>query len=126
MKGLELAVALAKMSDHPQHKIGAVITSKKGDIISVGVNKMKTHPMQARFSAMTNDPMKIYLHAEIAAIIAAKGVQGHSIYIARIRRNGSTGIAKPCAGCAAALQEYGIKKIYFTTSQENQHGSISV
>lgn len=106
LKFFEIAKAASKHSDHPAHKLGAVIV-KGNKIISVGFNKNKTH-------TKSNHAWK-RLHAEISAILKAKqDLTGCSIYVYRETKNGDLGIAKPCSSCSAAIKETGIKKIYYT------------
>jgi tRNA(Arg) A34 adenosine deaminase TadA len=75
----------------------------------------KTHPIQARFAAQAGTPQKIYLHAEIAAIILAlkKGTP-HSIFVSRTLASGTTGLAAPCPICTLAIKHAGIKEVTYT------------
>ena len=108
----DVAKAASKHSDHPAHKLGAVIV-KGNKIISVGFNKNKTH-------TKSNHAWK-RLHAEICAIIKAKqDLTGCSIYVYRETKNGALGLSKPCPSCFAAIKESGIKTMFYTT----EHGFI--
>ena len=77
--------------------------------MSLGFNKIKTHPK-------AKTPYQ-QLHAEISAILAAdkKDLKGCKAYTFRAHKNGSTALAKPCIHCQAALAEVGIGKAHFTT-----------
>lgn len=107
---MELAAKTAVLSEHPQHKIGCVITDRNDNLLSIGFNSFKTHPLQKKYGGHN----KIHLHAEILALSRTNKGSPHSAYIVRIRRNGSLGMAKPCAHCAVALSEFGIKNIYWS------------
>lgn len=95
----------------------AIVTKRK-KIISVGYNSYtKTHTMQARCAFHSGDDKnKIYLHAEIAAIITAKNKrqQPDSITVVRLLKNGKTGMAAPCKTCAKAIKDAGIKYVSHT------------
>lgn len=93
-------------------------------IISLGVNQMKSHPMQAKFCKHES---AIYWHSETNAIFNAikngdeELLPKSTMYILRVKRpeaNVETfvrGLAKPCSGCARAIDEYGIKQVIYTT-----------
>ena len=103
----DLAKSISVHSDHPQHKLGAVIT-RGNRIISLGYNKNKTH-------TKSNHNWK-RLHAEISAIIkATEDLNNCSIYIYRQKKDGSLGMARPCVTCMLAIKESGIKKICYST-----------
>lgn len=109
---IENAIKEAKRSSE-HYKIGCVITDKKGRILSHGFNQRKSHPFQAHY-ANKHNPEKIFLHAEIAALIKVRDGEPHTIYVGRIMKNGSWGIARPCPICAAAIKDAGIKNVVFT------------
>lgn len=100
----------------------------KNKIIALGINQRKTHPLQAHY---TDHKEKIFLHAEIDCIIRAlKQINANdfrkaTIYIARAKQKcGDTnkfiyGIAKPCMGCMTAIKNLNIKKIVYTTDDQN-------
>jgi deoxycytidylate deaminase len=107
-KYLNLAILIADQSPHPQHKIGCVLVLK-GEIVSVGFNQFKTHPLQKKWGGET----KQFLHAEIAALVKLRS-EATTAYIARVRRNGTLGLAMPCPSCMLALSHAGIQKIYWS------------
>lgn len=97
-----------------QQTITATIFDKKGRILSVGKNSYtKTHPRQAHLAAKCGHHHKVYLHAEIAALVKCKG-QPHKILIERYNRRGEPLLAKPCEICQMAIKEAGINFIEFT------------
>jgi dCMP deaminase len=109
IKFFDLAKTLSKHSDHPQHKLGAVIT-RGNKVVSIGYNKNKTH-------TKSNHCWK-RLHAEISAIIKARqDLTGCSIYIYREKKDGSFGLARPCHTCMLAIKEAGITKAHYTTEK---------
>lgn len=95
----------------------ATITDKHGNVLAEATNSYeKTHPIQAKFGAQFGKPDAIYLHAEIAALVRLKPTdKPHKIFVARYRKNGTTGLSKPCAVCDAAIKHWGIKFVEYTT-----------
>jgi dCMP deaminase len=108
-KFFNLAKKLSLHSTHPQHKLAAVVT-RRNKVISLGFNKYKTSP---------RSPHPFYsLHAEVSAIINAKqDLQGCSIYVYRETKNGTLGLSRPCHSCLNAIQEAGIKVMYYCTPE---------
>lgn len=107
IKFFQLAKNISKHSDHPAHQLGAVIV-RGNKIVSMGFNKNKTH-------TKSNHAWK-RLHAEISAIIKSReDLTGCSIYVYRETKLGHLGMARPCASCLSAIQEAGIKKIFYST-----------
>lgn len=124
----DLAEKVSQTSDYRKAKIGAVITNKS-EIISVGSNKLKSHPLQkilnkkyfsSRFGGLYDTDKVVHrfnLHAELNAILNAgdRDLTGYSIYIFRKDCNGHISMSRPCKACMAAIKKCGIKKVYYTT-----------
>jgi len=93
------------MSEKPN--ITAIIYNKKGHVLSIGKNSyIKTHPLQAWHAVMTDQPSRIYLHAEIDAIIKCRDLnKAYKIVVTRLNRRGATMLAKPCAICQSAISK---------------------
>ena len=106
IKFFDLAKKLSAHSDHPQHKLGAVIC-RNSKVVSLGFNKNKTSP---------RSPHKFNrLHAEICAILNARvDISGCDIYIYRETKSGELGKSFPCATCFQALKGANIRNIYYT------------
>lgn len=95
------------------HKHGCVIVYC-GEIISEGYNHFFTHMCH-----------KYSIHAEVDAINKAKKMRhilpDCEMYVVRIgteRFNHCLKYSKPCTSCTAAINKYGIKKIYYSTNSE--------
>jgi len=118
IKLFNLAKAVAQTSQHSKAHIGAVIVSGK-DILSVGVNGGKSHPLQKQYNKFRFDDERAshLLHAELDAIIKARPfLKGDAtIYVYRQLRNGEIGMSRPCAGCMKALNDHNISRIFFTS-----------
>lgn len=111
-KYLQKAIEVANKSTRTDHKVGAVITDRKGKIISTGFNVSKTHPKQKEYANKVGEYNKEYLHAEIHSLVRCNGVP-HRIYVARVIRSG-IGLAKPCEICSLAIKEAGITIVEYT------------
>lgn len=104
-------------------KIRPVLTAycydKKGNLLSKATNNYnKTHPLQAYFASKVGHPARIYLHAEIAAIIKAGDKKIHKLTITRFNPRTHTALnAKPCPICQEAIKAFGIPFVSYTTGE---------
>lgn len=98
-----------------KHNIKATIFDKRGRILAVGYNSYeKTSPVQALYGKRVNQPARIYLHAEIAALVKVKYGTPYKIKIERYDQSGEPKMAAPCPICSLAIKEAGIKFIEHT------------
>lgn len=116
----KVAIALDPVS---RQRMAACLVYKN-EIISIGTNKFKTHPIAKQFSKHEE---AIYLHAEIDCIKNALRVvdvdflSKCTMYVLRVKRPDNDlkkfihGMAKPCSGCEMGIETFGIKRVYFTT-----------
>lgn len=90
------------------------IVDKKGRVVSYGTNSRKTHPLQQKWGDRKS---RIYLHAEISAIIKAGNRIGFdelpscSLYVIRVGARGEFRSSKPCSGCQKAIDHYRFKSV---------------
>jgi tRNA(Arg) A34 adenosine deaminase TadA len=107
------------MPSHKKPLITAIIYDKRGRVLSIGRNSyVKTHPYQKKLADKVGLPLKVFIHAEIHAILKCKKLEkAHSIFISRYDDNGNPMLAKPCPICAEALKQVGIKNIQFTIGE---------
>jgi tRNA(Arg) A34 adenosine deaminase TadA len=96
--------------------ITAIIYDKRGRVLSMGQNQyLKTHPMQAKFAHEVGQDEKMFLHAEIHAIVRCKKLfKAHKIFVSRWDKRGNPMLAKPCLICQSAIKHAGIKIIEHT------------
>lgn len=98
-----------------RYKITATCYDKRGRIISIGVNSYcRTHPLQKKYSELAGLHDKQFLHAEIDALLKAKGKAVHRIHVERYDDNGVQRLAKPCPICALAIKKFGVKVVSYT------------
>lgn len=105
----EEAEKLDKVQGRQRH--WCIVTDKKGRILSQAPNSyVKTHPYQASMAEAVGLPDRVFLHAEIAALVRCRK-KPYAIYIARA----GGGYSKPCPVCMAAIKEAGIamSEVYY-------------
>ncbi len=96
-----------------QH-ITALAYNKRGRLLSIGLNSYtKTHPLQAKFASKTDNPNRVFLHAELAALIKAQE-KVHKLVVIRYDRHGKPANCKPCECCQRAIKHYGVKYVEHT------------
>ena len=112
---MDLAVKTAE-SSLSKKKVGAILIHKN-KVVAHGVNQdTKSHPLQARLAEMVGLSEKIYLHAEISALVKCRS-DVDTIVVARLGGHGGDQLrnAKPCPICALALKEAGIQNVYYSS-----------
>jgi len=119
----------ATISDYKNIHIGCVAVYQV-NIIGVGCNSNKTHPMQKTYNKyrMKSEELLPKLHAEINCINSIKCMNINfakvKLYIYRIRRDQPFGLSRPCPSCLAAIRDLGIRDIYYTTDIGYCHEKI--
>ena len=103
------------MAKSTQHKVFAVCYDKRGRPIAYGENSYsKTHPLMQLFAKKVGLDEKIFLHAEIQAILRCGDKVPHKISVSRYGKTGKPLLAKPCPVCAEAIKHYGIAEVEWT------------
>lgn len=100
---LDAAIDLARTSPNRKWWLGAIIVDASGVMVGSGTNSV---------SYGTDDP-PFSCHAEEAALEYLQG-PGHTIYVARVRRSNTIGLARPCANCVAQLRHAGVQRAVWT------------
>ena len=106
---LRTAKLIARESDAPNFKMGAVIASGR-KLLGLGCNNIrKTHPA-------SNTPFG-HIHAELAAMLNARtDLSGTTLYVYRGGKDDKPLMSKPCKHCQALIKKEGIKYIVFSTN----------
>lgn len=96
-----------------EQNLTAIIYNKKGKILSIGKNSYsKTHPLQALHASKQGMPERIFLHAEIAAIVKCPDLtKAYRMHVIRVNKEGRLMYAKPCAVCMSAINSINLKQI---------------
>ena len=109
------------ISDYHKEHVGCIAVYH-GQVIGIGCNSNKTHPMQKFYNRYRkeSDTLLPKLHAEINCINQLKHLDINfskvKLYIYRIRKDQPCGMARPCSSCMAAIKDLGIKNIFYTTN----------
>ena len=113
----------ANISDYPKIHVGCVAVYH-GSVVGVGYNCVKTHPLQERYNRYRESGHHCgwfapKLHAEINCINSIRNLELQRskirLYIYRQRIDQDFGEARPCPSCMAAIRDFGIRDIYYTT-----------
>jgi len=95
----------------------------KNEIVSIGVNQLKSHPFQAKFSRNEDS---IYLQAETDAIknalkiVDVEDLERATLYVCRVKGTDASkkqfirGMCCPCNGCKRAIAAFNIRKVVYT------------
>lgn len=102
---LAAAAKLAQTSDN-RFKM-ACIAVRGGSVLGTDINVTKKHP--------TTPPNRFSTHAEIGAMKACSDPAATTLYIARLKIDGTTAMAKPCSWCMQEIQKNNIYRVVFTT-----------
>lgn len=112
MKGINLAAKKAQDSSFDRAKIGAVLT-KGGRVLASAHNEL-------RFTRKASAPWES-THAEemvILQILRQPGglqkLAGATLYVSRVKKDGSLGSAKPCKSCQELIDSVPIKRVVFS------------
>lgn len=120
---LDKARQAAMVSDFEKTHVGCVAVYKD-NIIGIGCNLEKTHPMQKYYNRYRMHSQKSYyspkIHAEINCLNSIRHLDINfskvKLYIYRTRKDQEFGMSRPCPSCMAAIKDMGIKHIYYTTN----------
>lgn len=118
MKSLiKIAHRAAERSTFRQ-RIGSVLF-QGSTVLETGTNQLR-HQSAIRTGHWPNS-----LHSEmdiVSKLVRAgrmKQLKGASMLVLRLKRDGSYGLALPCNNCFSVLQSVGIKRIIFSTDDNN-------
>lgn len=109
------------------YRVSASLVYKRR-IVSFGINRYKTSPIQNRFKKNEN---AIYLHAEVACVknalrhLDVEDFKKCDMFVVRVKRLVYEGefvyaMAKPCEGCSRCIAEFGIRDVYYTVEDPNE------
>ena len=136
-KHLQYAIKQAMAHEYEPNvdfRLCAVIV-RGGNILSVGFNQRKTNAFVEHYTDKVRGGGREYClstHAEQQSILNVRkkiDLTGCAIYVARIRppesNHGHLGLSRPCFICQQVLLSYGIKKAYYTIS-DDEYGVMKI
>ncbi len=114
LKYLKVAESVSLTSDYERVHIGACVV-KKGNIIGVGCNSNKSHPVQKKYNELVPyDRPRHGIHAEIKALLKCNvNTNNSTIYVFRRGRDSNIRNCSPCESCRAYMIECGVKRIVY-------------
>ena len=114
----DLLVQESRNADRVKSSFHAACVVNKKQILSIGLNRRKSHPLMSRFGSYR--PNQIFLHAEVDAIVRTVNQYGNEIlkesdiYVLRTTKAGNVAESRPCDGCMEVINAFGIKNIYWS------------
>ncbi len=108
---LLLALKTAKLSDE-RFKVGAVAVSG-GRVIGVACNKGRNHPTILEDNVIKSQA-SVCAERRLLSTLGQKA-KNATIYVARVKKNGSFGLSKPCERCRKALNDADVKKVIYSS-----------
>ena len=104
------------MSSRKKFQLTATTFCSKGRVIAHGENNYKkSHPLMSSLATRVGTPERIFLHAEVQALLRSKDKLVETIIVQRYNSKGEMTLARPCSVCMEALKIYGVSKIKYTT-----------
>jgi len=128
---LKHAIELAKSSDHPKTKVGAILVSGKHILASASNSTTRSHPLQkyynVKYRNIPPDSCKHLIHAEMSCLVQSIEIPANSrLYIARVLKMTNTIVmASPCKACLQAIIDFNIHNIYYTTELGFAHEKLN-
>ena len=122
---LKLAKNACYYSDCDRARVGCILVYHNY-VLSVGWNlESKTNPLQKKYNHLRGynpdaPKQQNHIHAEMMAMSKVKSLDIDwskvSMFVYRILKNDSKGLAKPCPACEGFARVLGIHDFYYTTS----------
>ena len=94
-------------------------------IISIGMNSIKTHPMNLKYNYVNKNKEKISdivgTHSELNAVIklGEEDCSKLTLVNTRINRNNILDHSAPCHGCSDMINQLNFKNVYYTDGRAN-------
>ena len=120
---LSLARQACCYSDNKRTRVGCIMVYKSR-VISIGYNLDKTNPLQKQYNNLRGfDPnqsmVKNTVHAECYSLLQTRNLdidwRKVHVFVYRIKKDDSPGLARPCAACEGMLRAKGIAHVYYST-----------
>lgn len=101
-----------------RYTIVAHCWDRRGILLSSATNNYeKTHPIQKYFAEKVGQNERIFLHAEIAALLRARDRRIYRIRVCRYGTDGELLLAKPCPVCYEAIKAYGVSVLEYSSKE---------
>jgi len=103
-----------------RYVIHSTCFDKRGRVVSSATNSYVDSVALMRYYAVkSGNPHKVFNHSEIAAIDKALKARKdiHRLVIIRYDSQGRLKDSKPCPVCSYAIEDIGIKEVYYSTPE---------
>jgi len=108
-KVIDVALPVALANDRTKKHVSVIV--RKNEIVSVGVNQMKTHPRAKQIGYRYDE-----VHSELDALLRYKGPKdGLTLFNFRFNRFSDMRMSKPCCLCLPWCEAV-FDNIYYTTN----------
>lgn len=114
---IRLAIQQASQSNMDV-RVGAVLVKHK-HVMGAGCNR-KDHPI-LRKGVVKKLHHNFGLHAEVAALYNVDETYNADLYVVRLRKDNSIGLAKPCESCYHYLSMMNVKNVIFSDNEGRYH-----
>lgn len=94
----------------------------KTRIISIGLNSLKTHPLNLKYNYVNKNKEKISdivgTHSELSAVIklGEEDCSGLTLVNTRINRNNKLDFSAPCNGCSDMIKQLNFKEVWYSNA----------
>lgn len=105
----ELAKEICLRTDRKKKHCSVIL--KKGRVIAVGTNLLKTHPIAKKYGYLFDE-----MHSELDAFRRCKERDGLELWNFRFNRFGEERYSRPCTKCLPWCIEV-FDRIYYTTGE---------
>ena len=91
-------------------------------IISIGLNSLKTHPLNLKYNYVNKNKEKISdivgTHSELSAVIklGEEDCSGLTLVNTRINRNNLLDFSAPCSGCSDMIRQLNFKEVWYSNA----------
>lgn len=112
MNGLRIATRRAEDSSFERARIGVVLV-KGGRVLSSAVNELRYTRKASADWESTHAEEKVILQV-LRQPGGLERLAGATLYISRVKKDGSLGLAKPCKNCQVLIDSVHIKRVVHT------------
>ena len=105
------------MSTRTKFELICTSFDKRGNVIATRPNLYtKSNPWQKELSIKVGmSDQRIFLHAEIACLLASRNYKVHSLLVQRFNKAGQPACACPCLSCRLAIVQTEVKYVRYTS-----------
>jgi hypothetical protein len=126
-KLIDIGFALLDWSEHELKNYHIAFLMRRNKILSIGINKKCTHPLNLRNRKLNRAGKDIsdakLTCAELCCLLKSrnKNIDYNKCYMVNIRinRNNQLDVATPCMSCESLLRHYKVCDVYYTTKDGN-------